>query len=85
MHDTHPQSIAVKRTPNTILHTALMYAKNKELMFEHQAMSREYCASFCNRPHGFMPGCSDMAYLRQLGVKTCPPQQQAEASVHRLF
>jgi len=36
IHDTHPQSITVKRTLNKIVHKALIFVKKK--MFEHQAM-----------------------------------------------
>jgi len=75
IHDTHPQSITLKRTPNEIVHNALIFVKNKKIknVFERKAMSREYCASVCNRPHWFMRVCPGMAYSRQLGVKTFPP------------
>jgi hypothetical protein len=34
MHDTHPQTVAVKRTLNKIVHKALISVKNKTKMFE---------------------------------------------------
>ena len=72
IHDTQPQSVTVKRKPNKIVLKALIFVKKKKKMFERQAMSREFCASICNRPYGFMRVCSGTVYSRQLGVKTFP-------------